>query len=517
MSSNTTETTPAVAVEQKKESTDSSANNADKKNNQQKQNQNKQNNNNNKQGKKNKKGANVKVVKGMSDWKPEDMALRQRIFDVVRDCFRRHGAVTIQTPIAELKTTLTGKYGEDTKLIYDLADQGGEISALRYDLTVPFARYVATHGVIQIKRYQIGRVYRRDQPSRGRYREFFQCDFDIAGQYDPMIPDAECVVLLKEALEALDLKEFRIKINHRKLLDAMFQSVGVTAEDFATVCSSIDKLDKLRPNEVREELVTTKGQKASVVDALMALIANCTRTKSPKELLESLRDDESFKNLRESEQSKAPFDKAFADLSLLVTYLDAFGALDDRVTFDLSLARGLDYYTGIIYEAVYYGDKKRIGSIAGGGRYDELVGMFAGKHVPSVGFSLGVERIFTILDDRLRKAKKSLRAAHTQVYVVSIGDGWLAERMKIVGELWRNDIAAELLYKDKAKPQPQLKKADHVPLAIVFGEDEVANGTLKLKCMQLRDREDEVVTRETYVARIKALLADDAVWGDIGK
>merc|ERR1719273_3053309 len=148
--------------------------------------------------------------------------------------FKIHGAVTIDTPVFELKEVLTGKYGEDSKLIYDLKDQGGEILALRYDLTVPFARDVAMNKVEKIKRYQIAKVYRRDNPSmsRGRYREFYQCDFDIAGQYDEMLPDAECIKIVKEILSSLNLGQFVIKINHRKILDGIFELCGVPSAMF---------------------------------------------------------------------------------------------------------------------------------------------------------------------------------------------------------------------------------------------------------------------------------------------
>ena len=191
------------------------------------------------------------------------------VFKVIK-VFKRHGAETIDTPIFELKEVLTGKYGEDSKLIYDLKDQGGEILSLRYDLTVPFARYVAMNKIAQIKRYHIGKVYRRDNPSisRGRYREFYQCvskkalivnvilsqdntaqcslqDFDIAGAYDAMIPDAECVKIVKEILESLEVGKFVVKVNHRQILDGIFEVCGVSSDMFRTICSSVDKLDKV--------------------------------------------------------------------------------------------------------------------------------------------------------------------------------------------------------------------------------------------------------------------------------
>merc|ERR1711963_319203 len=189
----------------------------------------------------------LKTAKGTRDFQPDQMAIREKVLEKIIKVFKCHGAVTIDTPVFELKEVLTGKYGEDSKLIYDLKDQGGEILALRYDLTVPFARYVAMNKVEKIKRYQIAKVYRRDQPSisRGRYREFYQCDFDIAGSYDPMVPDAECVKIVKDILKAMEVGNFVIKVNHRQILDGIFEVCGVATDMFRTICSSVDKLDKV--------------------------------------------------------------------------------------------------------------------------------------------------------------------------------------------------------------------------------------------------------------------------------
>ena len=176
------------------------------------------------------------------------MVLREKMFKTILDVFRSHGAVALDTPVFELKEILSGKYGEDSKLIYDLQDQGGELCSLRYDLTVPFARVLAMNPNLQtIKRYHLAKVYRRDQPAlkKGRMREFFQCDFDIAGAYDAMLPDAEIVRIIDETLSALDIGKFTLKINHRKILDGIFQICGVPDEKIRTISSAVDKLDKV--------------------------------------------------------------------------------------------------------------------------------------------------------------------------------------------------------------------------------------------------------------------------------
>ncbi|KAJ1670746.1 Cytoplasmic and mitochondrial histidine tRNA synthetase, partial [Spiromyces aspiralis] len=189
------------------------------------------------------------------------MAVREEIFSTITKVFKKHGAVALDTPVFELKDILTGKYGEDSKLIYDLKDQGGEECSLRYDLTVPFARYLAMNGVSKMKRYHIAKVYRRDQPAmtKGRMREFYQCDYDIAGTYERMIPDTEIVVTLVDALTRLDIGPFVIKINHRKVLDGMFEVCGVPEDKIRTISSAVDKLDKLPWQDVYVEMTEEKG------------------------------------------------------------------------------------------------------------------------------------------------------------------------------------------------------------------------------------------------------------------
>ncbi|XP_009070148.1 PREDICTED: histidine--tRNA ligase, cytoplasmic-like, partial [Acanthisitta chloris] len=212
----------------------------------------------------------LKTPKGTRDYGPKQMAIRERVFNAIISCFKRHGAEVIDTPVFELKETLTGKYGEDSKLIYDLKDQGGELLSLRYDLTVPFARYLAMNKITNIKRYHIAKVYRRDNPAmtRGRYREFYQCDFDIAGQFDPMIPDAECLKIVHEILSDLQLGDFVIKVNDRRILDGMFAVCGVPDSKFRTICSSVDKLDKVAWEEVRSEMVGEKGLSPEAADRI---------------------------------------------------------------------------------------------------------------------------------------------------------------------------------------------------------------------------------------------------------
>ncbi|KAK9475409.1 uncharacterized protein V1510DRAFT_358955 [Dipodascopsis tothii] len=460
----------------------------------------------------------LKTPKGTKDWADKDMVLRTRIFDEVQAVFKRHGAVTIDTPVFELREILTGKYGEDSKLIYDLKDQGGELCSLRYDLTVPFARYLAMNPTIStIKRFHIAKVYRRDQPAmtKGRMREFYQCDFDIAGQYDSMVPDAEVLAIAVEGLERIGIDDFKIKLNHRKILDGIFEVCGVPEADVRKISSAVDKLDKLPWAEVKKEMTEQKGLPEAVADR----IGEYVKLAGGRDLLATLKADET---LAKSASAVA----GIKDMETLFDYVEAFG-IDARLSFDLSLARGLDYYTGIIFECVTSGSapppdaaaadgkKKRskpkdededaseyvgIGSIAAGGRYDKLVGMFSqGKKpqdIPCVGVSFGVERLFAIL--KAKEDMDKVRAVETDVYVMAFGggkewSGFLAERMKIAKQLWAAGVSAEFLYKAKPKPRQQFDAADRVgtPLAVILGQEEYVQGKVKVKVLGLGENADE--------------------------
>ncbi|CAD6977077.1 unnamed protein product, partial [Tilletia controversa] len=504
----------------------------------------------------------LKTPKGTRDWEPLSMALRTRIFSTITRIFETHGAVTIDTPVFELREILAGKYGEDSKLIYDLQDQGGEICSLRYDLTVPFARFVAMNmgEYGNIKRYHIAKVYRRDQPAmtKGRFREFYQCDFDIAGSYDPMLPDAECLLIVHEILTALKIEPFTIKVNHRKILDGIFELCGVPADKIRPISSAVDKLDKLSWEDVKREMVVEKGLEADVADK----IGEYVKLKGGEELLTQLHADAAL--------SSHPLASAgLSDMVLLFNYLRVFNILP-RISFDLSLARGLDYYTGLIYEAITLGsappapapvsapstststsdaapapalkksskkdkdkDKDKdeidestvgVGSISGGGRYDHLVGMFSNSKnkdaVPCVGVSIGIERIYSILMAKLKEeqaagAAQALRAKSTEVFVMSMGgDGLALPRLEVCKKLWDAGIKAEFLYKVKPKPAAQFTaiERDATPLAVLLAPDEWAQGTVRVKEQRGKDSEEgagkgEVVSVEELVEYLRAKIA----------
>eukprot|EP00042_Codosiga_hollandica_P041321 m.367694 g.367694 ORF g.367694 m.367694 type:complete len:546 (+) comp56087_c0_seq1:35-1672(+) len=445
---------------------------------------------------------NLKTPKGMVDYGPQQMVVREHVFNTITNVFKRHGAVSIDTPVMELKETLLGKYGEDTKLIYDLADQGGEILSLRYDLTVPFARYVAQNKIKQIKRYHIARVYRRDNPAMnsGRYREFYQCDIDIAGTYEDMLPDAECVKIVSEILTELKLGEFVIKVNHRQLLDGIFAVCGVPEHMFRTICSAVDKLDKTPWAEVKCEMVDQKGLAAEVADRIHDYVV----LKGGAELVEKLLADT---RLCSNEGAKAGVEA----MKTLFHFCSLFNVPPQNVSFDLSLARGLDYYTGVIYEAILIG--KQVGSVAGGGRYDNLVGMFdpKGTKVPCVGVSLGVERLFTVIEQQAQSTGAPLRQNQTEVLVGSGQKQLFEERLRLCGELWAAGIKAETPFKKNSKllDQQQYCEEHAIPLIVIIGESELAAGTVKLqeKYAQVQGKGPEItVNRADLPAKIRELL-----------
>ncbi len=395
--------------------------------------------------------------------------------------------------------------------------------------------------VQHIKRYHIAKVYRRDQPAmtKGRMREFYQCDFDIAGSYDPMLPDAEILRITSEVFAGLGWRgRYTIKINHRKILDGIFEVCGVPQDKIRTISSAVDKLDKSPWEEVRREMTEEKHLDPAVADKIWEY----AQRKGGRDVLKSLQSDSNL-------SSNAAAKKGLEDMELLFNYLEAFDVLE-KVSFDLSLARGLDYYTGVIFEVVTEGsapsttegqklqrtakkekakefDEDRsndpsvgVGSVAAGGRYDELVGMFSGKsQIPCVGISFGVDRIFSITKARMEtdKASASVRSNEVDVYVMAFGGkgftGLLKERLEVSRVLWEAGIKVrsseklptvwvfadvtywqtEFAYKLKPKLPAQFKSAEAggIPFAVILGEDEQAQGKVKIKEMGLPEGHPE--------------------------
>ncbi|MFP4497884.1 MAG: histidine--tRNA ligase, partial [Vulcanimicrobiota bacterium] len=328
-----------------------------------------------------------KLLKGTRDFLPDMMIKRNYVIDIIRDIFKTHGFLPLETPSIEMYETLAGKYGEEgEQLIYRFKDRGERDLGLRYDLTVPLSRVVAMHQnnlVFPLKRFQIQPVWRADKPGKGRFREFYQCDVDIVGSKD-LLADAEVIYLFSRAMQKLGFKGYKIKINHRKVLRGIVEVAGCDVSRESDICIAIDKLDKIGFEGVEQELGKRGISSASSAEILKAI-------KIKGEPREVIARGNSL--LEKSDSAGIGFD----ELSTLGNLLLAMGMPPDNFEFDISLARGLNYYTGPIFETVV--EEPRIGSVSGGGRYDNLVGQFLGRDMPAVGNSIGLERIITVMDE----------------------------------------------------------------------------------------------------------------------
>ena len=412
----------------------------------------------------------ARIFKGARDFFPEQMLHRERILQVMRTTFKKYGFAPLETPAIEYLDVLTGKYGEDAdRLIYKLNYKVGQKdeAALHYDLTVPFSRAVAmqTDLPLPFKRYQMQPVWRADrpQPHQGRFREFYQCDADCVGS-ESMIIDAEMIAITYEILSQLTIPDFIIKINNRKILNGITQYIGLDNSHVAEVCNAIDKLDKVEWNEVEKELIEKNIAATSIEKLHQLLIKNLSLDLLKTEL-----------NSIEIAQ------QGIAELQELFSYLAIFNIPETHYKFDISLARGLDYYTGPIFETKLP-KHPHMGSLNGGGRYNGLIASFGGKDIPAVGTSLGLDRIFTAMQqlDLLDDVKTS-----TKVLVGNFGEATLVASLKLVTDLRANNINTEF-YPDADKLKKQFGYCDKkkIPFMCIIGEEEMAANVITLKNLQ---------------------------------
>jgi histidyl-tRNA synthetase len=339
-------------------------------------------------------------------------------------------------------------------------------------------------------------------------------DIDIAGSFDPMIPDAEILSILGEAFDALGLgNDITIRINHRKILDGLFRVVGVPEEKIRAISSAVDKLDKSPWEEVKKEMVEQKGLGSTVADEIGKYVQH---NGSLAAIIDLIKSDQQLSVNQDIQQG-------LADMTLLLQYTSAF-QVADKISFDLSLARGLDYYTGLIYEVVAAvpsqssrrgpSTESQVGSIAAGGRYDNLVGTLGRTQIPCVGVSFGVDRIYTILKARRAKqANGQLQASELDAYAMAFGSGLLTERMSVARELRAAGVRTDYMAKVKPKLPQQFKAAESAGarVAVILGEDELAAGKVKVKVLGLADddpqKEGQLVPREEMVSEVKKCLA----------
>jgi histidyl-tRNA synthetase len=415
-----------------------------------------------------------RVLRGMRDFLPEQMLLRQHVLGTFRKVFEQYGFEPIETPVIEYLEVLTGKYGEDEKLIYSFKDRGERDVGLRYDLTVPLARFVANHRnelTFPFKRYHIAPVFRADRPQRGRYREFWQCDADIVGTKS-MLADAEVVSVWIDALSAINMPGFVVHINHRKLLMSLAEVAGVPDEKTPTIHRAIDKLSKIGEDGVLKEM-TSHGIPEDAGRRVLELVSIEGET------------DTVFEELAKRLAGNALAEEGLSELRSLFSYLEDMGANPAHYMLDLTLARGLDYYTGPVFEAISADAK--IGSLGGAGRYDELIGMFSGQDLPATGCSLGLERIFDVIQElNLIEVQPTV----SRVLVTVFNEEMVGKSLALIGELRRQGIPSEIFVGEKLDLRRQLQYANRkgIPYTVILGPDESARGEATLREMATGDQ-----------------------------
>jgi len=430
----------------------------------------------------------LQILKGTRDFLPAQFILRKKVIEIIERTFERFGFEPMETPAMEYAETLEGKYGEEgDRLIYKFEDRGGRKVALRYDLTVPLARTMAMYQVEKpFRRYQIAPVWRADKPQKGRYREFWQCDADIVGSRE-VWADAEVIAVTYCALKNLGFDEFTIRINNRKLLNGMALYGGVTDKEMAGFFRIIDKAEKVGWDEVRKEL-TSKKISDKAIDKTIAL------------MVEDTRGDTALSRLKTTLAGIPSAQEGIAELEEIQRCLINLGVEQRNVLFDGSLARGLDYYTGPIFETII--EKPRIGSISGGGRFDSLIGMFSGREVPATGTSLGLERIITVMEEL---AMLPTTPTVSQVLVTMFDRGLFGESLKVASELRSAGISAEVYVNDdKLKKQLDYANKKKIPLVLIIGPDEKERGEVVVKDME--GKTQTTVPGKELVNKIKAIL-----------
>jgi histidyl-tRNA synthetase len=440
--------------------------------------------------------ANVKaaIPKGTRDFGPQVMIKRNYIFDTIKKVFKKYGYQEIQTPTMENLDTLTGKYGDEgDQLIFkilnsgdymlkaeSLKQKGEDLSskkllpiisekALRYDLTVPFARYVVMHQheiTSPFKRFQVQPVWRADRPQKGRYREFYQCDADVVGS-DSLLNEAEFICIYDEALSNLGLQDFTIKINNRKILSGIAELIG-KPDQIVDLTVAIDKLDKIGLDGVEKELLEKGFESEDLAILKPVILLSGSNSEKLASLSNILTDSTVGKN-------------GIAEIEKVLNYLSSFSLKIAKVELDLTLARGLNYYTGCIFEVKT--NEVAMGSIGGGGRYDNLTGMFGKEGLTGVGISFGADRIYDVLEE-LNLFPSTVNES-TKVLICVFGEQEETFSLPILNKLRQADINAELFpFGAKMKKQMQYANDKNIPFVLVIGGDEMQSGLLSLKNME---------------------------------
>ncbi|MDG2388859.1 MAG: histidine--tRNA ligase [Planctomycetaceae bacterium] len=414
------------------------------------------------------------TLKGFRDFLPETMLAREHLMQTVRDVYRSFGFAPIDTPALEYTEILLGKGGEESdKQMFRFTDQGNRDVSMRFDLTVPFARFAAQHlnelGT-PFKRYHLGTVWRAEKPQKGRYREFVQCDFDTIGTKSNAA-DIETLMVIHELMDRIGCGEFQIRVNNRKVLNGLLQKLELT-EQSVSVLRALDKLPKIGRDAVLAEM---EGQSISSGQAEQVLdFAELTGT--PAELLTQVEQMVSGNETGET---------GIAQLRELFEVATSTGLPASRINLDLSIARGLDYYTGTIYET-FLDELPGIGSVCSGGRYDNLAELFTSQPLPGVGASLGLDRLLAAMEE-LGKLKPS--STPSQILVTIFDPAWTADSFRIAQQLRHSGLSVEV-YTDHKKMGKQFQYADKkgIPIVLIAGEDERSAGTWQVKELSSGDQ-----------------------------
>ena len=431
------------------------------------------------------------LARGTRDFGPEIMVKRSFIFEQIKKVYQKYGFLPLETPAIENLSVLMGKYGEEgDQLLFKILNSGDfakdltgddlekgskemlkKVSekGLKYDLTVPFARYVVMNRhqlALPFKRYQIQPVWRADRPQKGRYREFYQCDADVVGT-ESLICEAEIVAMLHEVFENLGITEFVIKINNRKILSGITEVIGAKGKE-TDLCVAIDKIDKIGKEKVEDEL-QERGFSVENISKLQPLFA----------ITEA--GDVNFEELRNWLINSEIGLAGVQELEQIWQLTFALGLKNAKIAFDPSLARGLSYYTGAIFEVKAL--NVAIGSISGGGRYDNLTGTFGMPGLSGVGISLGVDRIYDVMEE-LKIFPEHLAHSSTKVMVTNFGEDTLPKSLELLAKLRAENVNAEI-YPDTSKMKKQFEYADKkaIPFVLIVGSDEIEKGEYTLKNM----------------------------------
>ena len=429
-----------------------------------------------------------RILPGFMELLPEDQILFNQMSDTIRKVYEKFGFLPLDTPTIELSEVLLAKAGGETeKQIYRF-QKGDHDLSLRFDLTVPLARYVSQHAadlVFPFKRYQISKVFRGERPQKGRFREFYQCDIDIIGNDElDLVYDAEMPAVIYHVFKELNMGAFTIRLNNRKVLNGFFKELGLE-DKIAEVLRIIDKLEKIGEEKVTQELAELE-----VTEEAIAKILQLIHIKGSNEQI--------VESLRQMAIEEPLFHAGVEELAQVTEYMRQLGMEEEYFAIDLTIARGLDYYTGTVYETML-NDYPKLGSVCSGGRYDNLTGYYTKQKMPGIGISIGLTRLFSQLKEEkvIESTKKSL----VEVLVVPMGPEQMPQALKAAQQLRQADIKTDVYYQQKGMKQ-KMKYAGKlgIPYVMLIGEEEAANGQVTLKDMNQGQQATMVI--EDAIAQI---------------